>query len=972
MATYIQGVTDYIPQIQPFQPDYNFLGNIMQTRQSRYDSAHKQISSIYGTLLNAPLSRDENINARDQFFKTVDTDIQKISGLDLSLKQNQDQAEQVFKPFWENKDMVRDMVWTKNKDTEMMKGENLRYCVDSEKCGGEYWDGGMDYLKLKTEEYRKASKEDARNFENVRFTPLINVTDKAIKAAKDAGFKVSYDELHGGYMVTTKNGSRMVRPLTDFFMNKFGSDPQVTAYYKTQAYLNRKQFVMQHAAEFGGEDKAEIEYVNKLYTVADKTVKDDKVKAEKNVDLTKTIKDAAEQHVKEKGVMKNDRDFIDDLLNIDQEHKDAVGVHELATKNEDLLKSANKNQGNIKYSRDSIDQLVAHAMLKNELGTAAQAYSDLTSEVDYKADAFALQANASRLAFNNQVAIKKGDHEYDAYKREQDYKYFQKREQFKHDLKDQEDKGTLAPPTFNKNVVGTSTTMKENQAINANKEYINNIENSSDAQGGSRAFLGKLTEALKANYEETGKSGDATKQKLISATAKLIFSSTGIDGTRLVNGDVAELDKLNKLDPKMLNAVYAKAVQTVDPNKSTLGKINGFWSKDLWNQTTTDRSNADLHDQIQKEAIAFSEKQSTNVTSSLMAKYMVEDKDNKKANIAKALADEDKTGFVNDLPTDYEKQQFAARYAKQYAKDFNGDATKAYDYALDNVEDVVKDWTGHYQDKAVAFNHLDFFGKHSNGVVSGAYDYQFDAALKKNNNTRVVYEVMQNALNAPGAIFKFGDGTSIPANSEEAKKIVQAISDDMYKSTSKDKVRPIGTASISRVGGYNDNYMMMTIPVPEEWANKAAYKGSAKNQGITFDKAYQGGITMFIPKNEATNSFYKDTEMSPRQWLLDQGKPIKIKGGDGNSYVEIVKSGDTYNIVSNLPQGWDPKTQKIIYQKVSTPHYSDGYSADLLVSNYSNILEGVTQAVQTIKDDETAKLGMTQLNEVYKYAAQLE
>ena len=37
MATYLNGNQDYIPQIQPFKPDYNFLGNILQTKQGKYD-----------------------------------------------------------------------------------------------------------------------------------------------------------------------------------------------------------------------------------------------------------------------------------------------------------------------------------------------------------------------------------------------------------------------------------------------------------------------------------------------------------------------------------------------------------------------------------------------------------------------------------------------------------------------------------------------------------------------------------------------------------------------------------------------------------------------------------------------------------------------------------------------------------------------------------------------------------------------
>ena len=78
MATYIQGLTDYIPQIQPFQTDLNFYGNIMQTRQNMYDAAKKKVSDLYGSLLYAPLTGDNNIKRRDEFFKFIDNDIYRI------------------------------------------------------------------------------------------------------------------------------------------------------------------------------------------------------------------------------------------------------------------------------------------------------------------------------------------------------------------------------------------------------------------------------------------------------------------------------------------------------------------------------------------------------------------------------------------------------------------------------------------------------------------------------------------------------------------------------------------------------------------------------------------------------------------------------------------------------------------------------------------------------------------------------
>ena len=42
--------------------------------------------------------------------------LKKVSGLDLSLEQNVQQATQIFRPFYEDKYLMKDMAWTKNKN----------------------------------------------------------------------------------------------------------------------------------------------------------------------------------------------------------------------------------------------------------------------------------------------------------------------------------------------------------------------------------------------------------------------------------------------------------------------------------------------------------------------------------------------------------------------------------------------------------------------------------------------------------------------------------------------------------------------------------------------------------------------------------------------------------------------------------------------------------------------------------------
>ena len=47
MATYISGVSDYISQVQPTQPNLEFDAKILQVKQSQYDAGHKKVNDLY-------------------------------------------------------------------------------------------------------------------------------------------------------------------------------------------------------------------------------------------------------------------------------------------------------------------------------------------------------------------------------------------------------------------------------------------------------------------------------------------------------------------------------------------------------------------------------------------------------------------------------------------------------------------------------------------------------------------------------------------------------------------------------------------------------------------------------------------------------------------------------------------------------------------------------------------------------------
>ena len=372
MATYIQGVTDYIPQLQPFRPDYNFLGNILQTKQTKYDSAKRKVSDLYGSLLNGPLSRDGNIQRRDAFFKAIDNDLKKISGLDLSLEQNVDQAESVFKGFIEDDYMMRDMAWTKNFMNQVDKHEQLKNCTDPKKCGDmKAWQTGLDELYYKRDEFKNVSDDESLKFANAEYNGYYDWEPLALKAAKDANLKVERDTVTGQWIVHEEGGALLQGGLTTLFNSLYGTDPRVQSNNESIAYVERKNAAKAGAMQYGSEEEAEKHHIMTNINEGLKSL---------NTDL-KTVSEGYNQ--------------VTSTINEYKQKKDKQGLspkeqaaYDLAIKQKEYL---DKAQTSLKSNIDDIQNNID----KNDINSLRRR-SDLGAASKYKASQ--IQNMASALA----------------------------------------------------------------------------------------------------------------------------------------------------------------------------------------------------------------------------------------------------------------------------------------------------------------------------------------------------------------------------------------------------------------------------------------------------------------------------------------------------------------------------------------------------------------------------------------------
>ena len=239
MATYLQGVTDYIPDYQPFQPDLNFYSNLLQAKQSQYDTNWKQLNNLYGQLYGADLTHDMNIKKKDELLKQIDFNLKRVSGLDLSLEQNVDQATQVFRPFYEDQYLMKDMAWTKNWKNTYQYADGLRKSQDK-KQREQRSKEGVQGLELRRQMFKDANLEETLGMANAEYTPFVNAGQTYFDLAKkyNVGKIEEKPDASGLYMVRKKNGELILPTLQNMFLAEYANNPGIQDMYREAAFVD--------------------------------------------------------------------------------------------------------------------------------------------------------------------------------------------------------------------------------------------------------------------------------------------------------------------------------------------------------------------------------------------------------------------------------------------------------------------------------------------------------------------------------------------------------------------------------------------------------------------------------------------------------------------------------------------------------------------------------------------------------------
>lgn len=839
MATYIQGLTDYIPQIQPFQPDYNFFANVMQTRQTRFDAAKKKINDLYGTLLNSPMSRESNIKRREEFFKVIDQDIKRISGLDLSMQQNVDQALNVFSGFYDDKYMVADMVKTKNAYSELRKGENYKYCNDPEKCNGQYWDAGIKKIQYKLDEFKNVSDEESLNFQIGEYDPYFDWKKDAAKKAKEMGYEVKLDTPSGDWIVRDTNGVLVEGGLRNFFTTLYGDDPRVSKNYETEAYVARKDYGKSFADTFGSQEAAEKHYTMKIINDGLESTKKDLATINNSYNQMNDKFLKLQQKVKAGNATVREKKELDEIT----KQKPTLELSKSV-----LEKRINEIQNNI--DANDITGLTRRADLsaattyqKRDLENLAKSLSEIKQSRTLEVNPYAKMYKEH--ALQKDMAKYKAGLESDLLKEKFGYDYMIKYNKA-YGTPEKETKGYTIEALPGTTVKTEDLEDKPDLLYNSSREDILSKYNTAASQ--SKEVLLSLIEAAKTSASADSKNSGA-----------LAFLNQFGDYNNIT--DIASLEKaiLNKkLSSIGIFESFARKATSKNPGADYM------WADAILKDPNT-RLNID-NVFITTQAFNKLTQKSWEINKKIIDQISATRGDN---NVVAYYADKLLNKTTKQIDT---KENFVNKLIKEDPFLSKKDAEKRYDA-------LTEQFYARYN-SAEGISVLQGVGLTGGGLTSGrALQYDLDLAKTDDPVVKNLTDVVRSAFAQPATTKTIIGDTSKESYKKENNAKVQDFLTwylNEWKNPNTPGRRTI-TATITNVAGEDPNMRAIKFTGIDPAAINAV-KGTPKDPGVFLKQDVSQGLTVFFDKRYAPKSDYFSKPVSDLETVIKNNGGIVLKG----------------------------------------------------------------------------------------------
>ena len=415
MATYLPNVKDYIPNVKAYTPDFKFLSDSLDQRQDRYNKTTKQLNNLYGDVVYADLSREDNQSVRDEYAKLLAPKIQQISGLDFSLAQNVQAAKGLFKPFYEDEKIVRDMVFTKAYKDQMSFANGLKSSVSAEQRD-RYWDDGVQYMNFMMDDFKNKSRDESMNVQLPQYYEDPDIYKRSMEALKTGGpdgkgMKASkmYVDQTGQFIVTQENGvtllnkptgkmianpeynpekkesasnpkeiAEMYNPAANHALQTIGDDPLINQGLRIKAYVDARKMWETKTKETGqSADIYKREWTKKQLDLFNQQTQQTLKK--ENVELNKTNQELAswDEYTKEAPLIKGSDEYNKWFMAMTKGQTISAGIDKLEKKRNNISNDIDEEDLDAYMNRGYAAYM--SMALQGSVFSAAKEYADLTS-----------------------------------------------------------------------------------------------------------------------------------------------------------------------------------------------------------------------------------------------------------------------------------------------------------------------------------------------------------------------------------------------------------------------------------------------------------------------------------------------------------------------------------------------------------------------------------------------------------------
>lgn len=982
MATYIQGVTDYIPQYQPFQPDFNFFAGVIQKKQQQYDQNWSKLNSVYGKFLNAPLTREDNIKNRDQYFKQSVAAIQKITSMDLSLDQNVQQALQVFSPLYNDKNLIHDMSLTKKAMENFSKLDSLKSCV-GEKCDGKYWNEGQLFIQYKLDEYKRASADEALNMSAPDAVPMIDVMKRAYDLAKE--FKpVVQETSQGMYIVTRKNGQLVQVPLYEHFKALIGEDPAVKRMYAVDAYVERETFIREAEAKGISREEANQIYARDKYEKYQLLVDDSKKMAETQGASLQNQLDRVNEFLKSVPNINENHPLVQTKQNLEQQ----IEVNEVNRRSvTDIANNINNGYATTtpsglsstptspQYTPQGADAIVAFYKMNSDFMDAAIANSAMGAEVKIKADPVALAR--MREAGANARAEMRERGAWNRLMKEQELKEKEKTKEllFRNSLQIGSEE---IPTEFPEQPTGDATYTEKLSSLEKSvgktkidpvKSLVQYLETVSESQDPSASVAKTMLQVIGTNNPLTMSGKEYTRQMLYGKAKGII--STPKQGSGVLKGKTSLADIISIIDPLkpgnegLLNTAFG---QTLNRYADELRKTENILASTQVEIKKTNEFNKRVLDKV---LLKYVNQQDLNE----------EDlKNDTKYNMLKSAflypngALKTSTDIANYLYDKYGEggKKYRYDYLKQFAdqglKAFNNEAVKIIgDPQLGlkvNTNGGLTLDLGTFatqKDGKLAVNKFSIQGENGQTPINMSFYKAYQTDIQP-----ILTKVDQELKGAPKISIGYNP-KNLASNTEV--DVIKALTRELYdESIDFDSEKTFDVSPLVQIAGSTNKkgYWFKNIPFDIVNDVVSQYTTNDDEAKSLKEKIVNNGFVIYGDADNFQSSLFNTYDVDPRYNLF-----LSNRDNQGRfSYQEKNRRGDAELNISFDPvmqaytgtvdyKRFDPITNLYRNNSISVPIENDvvanGASFSQLLNNFDDIMANVTSTnIENILSPELA------------------